>query len=171
MTRYVHCIAERERIGAIRNRRVNLRNCKSGAGVAQAVATLGEAALQGKLRKRVGYVWYLLGERTAASQAAWIWSESCSLFQSSDRHKSTKLLPTTGVHLHPYWSFWTDWNHFAAHTYHTAARCTLRMESADPILRKGATAQTASLDQQDLCPEMMFFSNRSLPKSYCFYFT
>lgn len=39
---------------------------------------------------------------------------------------------------------------------YTAARCTLRIESPDPILSNGATAQTASLNQQHLRPEILF---------------
>lgn len=139
-------ITRRERIGAMRNRREMAK--------LQRWCTrrdhLREAALQGKLRKRAGYVWYLIGERTAASQAAWRWSESCSLFQSSDRHKAQNYYHYS-VQLHPLVSS----NRLEPYSQ-LIHRCTLRIESPDPILSNGATAQTASLNQQHLRPEILF---------------
>lgn len=139
-------ITRRERIGAMRNRREMAK--------LQRWCTrrdhLREAALQGKLRKRAGYVWYLIGERTAASQAAWRWSESCSLFQSSDRHKAQNYYHYS-VQLHPL----VFSNRLEPYSQ-LIHRCTLRIESPDPILSNGATAQTASLNQQHLRPEILF---------------
>lgn len=76
--------------------------------------------------KRAGYVWYLIGERTASQPGC---MEMVGIMQSVPvirSPQSTKLLPPllcTAASI-------TDWNHFAVHTHtRTAARCALRIES------------------------------------------
>lgn len=102
--------------------------------------------------------------------------QSIPVIRSPPKHKTITYYHTAAIH----WSFRTDWNHFAdsyLRMYDTAARCMYVLYGWRVLIlfyAKVQLAQTASLDQQDLCPKMIFFSNRSLPKSYYFrefYFT